>query len=144
MDNRPVYETREGCDASRHDTANAYRKSRCRCPQARAAEQERNRKYENRPSRRSRVRSGQPCHSQPGVPAFYLDPSRGYATVDPDVMFPDTNGDSTEAKKACGACPFARECHTWAVETKQWFGVWGGVDEKTRRAEITRRRAVAA
>lgn len=57
--------------------------------------------------------------------------------VDPDTMFPeprDVRGIEA-AQAVCADCPVRTTCLTWAVETDQTHGVWGGVDEETRRRE---------
>lgn len=38
------------------------------------------------------------------------------------------------AKAVCASCPVASECLTWAVETNQSEGIWGGHTSKERRA----------
>jgi WhiB family transcriptional regulator, redox-sensing transcriptional regulator len=69
---------------------------------------------------------------------------------DPDLFFPvGTTGPAVEqtarAKAVCGRCVVRSECLTWALDTSQDAGVWGGLDEEERR-EIrrARRRAAAA
>lgn len=44
-----------------------------------------------------------------------------------------------EAKRDCQRCPVRPQCLTWALEAKQDFGVWGGLDEGERRAIHGRR-----
>lgn len=38
------------------------------------------------------------------------------------------------AKEVCAGCPVAGECLTWAIETNQTEGIWGGYTPKERRA----------
>jgi WhiB family redox-sensing transcriptional regulator len=38
------------------------------------------------------------------------------------------------AKAVCATCPVASECLTWAIETNQTEGVWGGHTSKERRS----------
>ena len=38
-----------------------------------------------------------------------------------------------EAKALCAACPVQRPCLTYALTTRQEFGIWGGYDEHERR-----------
>ncbi len=47
-----------------------------------------------------------------------------------------------EAKAVCERCPVISECLTWALETGQDAGVWGGMSEDERRS-LKRRRARA-
>jgi WhiB family redox-sensing transcriptional regulator len=37
------------------------------------------------------------------------------------------------AKAICATCPVSAECLTWAIETNQSEGVWGGHTSKERR-----------
>lgn len=43
------------------------------------------------------------------------------------------------AKVVCWSCPSMQACGQWAFETRQAFGVWGGVAERERRAILRRR-----
>lgn len=55
------------------------------------------------------------------------------AEVGGDTHYPD-KGDSTKAaKKVCFACEVRLECLEYALETRQRFGVWGGLSERQRR-----------
>ena len=40
----------------------------------------------------------------------------------------------SRAKAVCAGCPVAGECLTWAVETNQTDGIWGGHTPAERRA----------
>ena len=67
---------------------------------------------------------------------------------DPELFFPiGTTGPATTqvdtAKVVCRRCPVAAECLTWALETGQEAGVWGGTSEDERRALRRRTRARA-
>ena len=60
------------------------------------------------------------------------------AGVDADLFFPVGNGDSVgeqtaDAKRVCAGCPVKSECLDWALETRQYTGVWGGLSERERR-----------
>jgi WhiB family redox-sensing transcriptional regulator len=62
---------------------------------------------------------------------------------DPELFFPiGTTGPAsvqvTEAKAVCRRCPSLDPCLTWALETGQDAGGWGGTSEEERRA-LTRR-----
>lgn len=63
------------------------------------------------------------------------------ATVDPDLFFPEGAGKGTlrlleaEAKAICGSCPVREKCLTWALDTDERYGVWGGMTED-ERAEL--------
>jgi WhiB family redox-sensing transcriptional regulator len=58
---------------------------------------------------------------------------------DPELFFPiGTAGPAAvqveEAKVVCRRCPVVTDCLSWAVETGQDAGVWGGTSEDERRA----------
>ena len=63
----------------------------------------------------------------------------GCRDVDPELFFPvGTSGPAllqvAEAKAVCRRCPVAAECLTWALDSGQDAGVWGGLSEDERRA----------
>lgn len=58
---------------------------------------------------------------------------------DPELFFPVGNDGPAllqvaEAKTVCRRCPVAATCLTWALESGQDAGVWGGMSEDERRA----------
>jgi WhiB family redox-sensing transcriptional regulator len=58
---------------------------------------------------------------------------------DPELFFPvGTSGPAlsqiTQAKAVCRRCPAMSECLSWALESGQDAGVWGGASEDERRA----------
>lgn len=58
-------------------------------------------------------------------------------SVGPDVSFfpdPEDVGGIATAKAVCATCPVASECLTWAIETNQSEGVWGGHTARERKA----------
>ena len=63
---------------------------------------------------------------------------------DPELFFPiGTTGPAVlpvdEAKAVCRRCDAVDECLTWALDSDQDAGVWGGRSEDERRA-VRRRR----
>lgn len=42
-------------------------------------------------------------------------------------------GGIARAKAVCAGCPVADECLSWAIETNQSEGIWGGHTAKERR-----------
>lgn len=50
---------------------------------------------------------------------------------DPDLWF--DNGREDEAKAVCGGCPVRARCLKDALDRKEPFGVWGGLDSGERR-----------
>lgn len=71
---------------------------------------------------------------------------------DPDLFFPIGNTGPAllqieEAKAVCRRCPVMQQCQTWALESGQDHGVWGGLSEDERQAikrRAARRRARSA
>ncbi|QLJ06793.1 WhiB family transcriptional regulator (plasmid) [Streptomyces sp. NEAU-sy36] len=59
------------------------------------------------------------------------------AQTDPDLFFPEGGAKISnavqQAKQVCGRCPIRRACLSWALETRQPAGIWGGMSEKERR-----------
>lgn len=56
--------------------------------------------------------------------------------VDEVSFFPDPEdlAGTARAKAVCAGCPVAAECLTWAIETNQSEGIWGGHTAKERRS----------
>lgn len=57
---------------------------------------------------------------------------------DPSIFFPaGETGPAAEqikqAKKICGTCEVTEDCLTYAIETNQVSGIWGGLTEDERR-----------
>ncbi|MDP9433676.1 MAG: WhiB family transcriptional regulator [Actinomycetota bacterium] len=66
---------------------------------------------------------------------------------DPELFFPiGTTGPAAvqveQAKVVCRRCNVVEDCLTWALDSGQDSGVWGGTSEDERRA--LKRRAVRA
>src|ERR1700742_3876854 len=58
---------------------------------------------------------------------------------DPELFFPVGNSGPAlaqiaDAKLVCNRCPVTTECLSWALNTGQDSGVWGGMSEDERRA----------
>ena len=55
--------------------------------------------------------------------------------VEADLIITAGGGSVTDAAKAvCGGCAVIVDCRDYALETRQPFGVWGGLDEEERRS----------
>ena len=52
--------------------------------------------------------------------------------ADPDLFFDQTAAGVEDAKAVCRRCPVAVRCLTWALETGQEHGTWGGMSEDER------------
>lgn len=71
---------------------------------------------------------------------------------DPELFFPVGNSGPAllqiaEAKTVCRRCPVVSGCLSWALESRQEDGVWGGMSEQERAAlqrRIARTRAKVA
>lgn len=53
--------------------------------------------------------------------------------VDPDIFFPERGDDTSRARAVCRVCPVRDECLSWALESRQCFGIWGGMTPSQRR-----------
>ena len=58
---------------------------------------------------------------------------------DPELFFPIGNTGPAivqleQAKAVCRRCPVTDECLSWALESGQDAGIWGGMGEDERRA----------
>jgi WhiB family transcriptional regulator, redox-sensing transcriptional regulator len=67
-------------------------------------------------------------------------------TVDPEFFFPIGKtglaiGEIQRAKSICASCPVRERCLTFALDSHQDFGIWGGLDEEERRLLHRERRA---
>ena len=59
-------------------------------------------------------------------------------SYDPGLFFPigkagRARAEIQQAKAVCAACPVQAECLTFALETHQAYGIWGGRDADERR-----------
>jgi WhiB family redox-sensing transcriptional regulator len=64
---------------------------------------------------------------------------------EPELFFPvGTNGpallQTAEARSVCLRCPVRSTCLSWALESGQDTGIWGGLTEDERRALKRRNR----
>jgi WhiB family redox-sensing transcriptional regulator len=65
---------------------------------------------------------------------------QGACKDDPDAMFPGSlPAEIEDAKAVCRRCPVVQQCRKWALDTREPFGVWGGMSEK-ERANLLRQR----
>jgi WhiB family transcriptional regulator, redox-sensing transcriptional regulator len=62
------------------------------------------------------------------------------AGADPAIFFPGSGGHDTEAKRMCARCTVWEECREYSLRTGPHWGVWGGLDEKERKALARRRK----
>ncbi|MEV5282688.1 WhiB family transcriptional regulator [Streptomyces sp. NPDC006692] len=58
--------------------------------------------------------------------------------TDPETLF-ETGAAQNRANAVCTACPVRLQCLAYALDQREWFGVWGGMTERERRALLRRR-----
>lgn len=75
-------------------------------------------------------------------PPFVTAPDIACRTSDAQDFFPPegkwAEAHAATAKRICRRCPRIDECLTWAIETRQDYGVWGGTTPEERRHLIER------
>ena len=56
--------------------------------------------------------------------------------VDPELFWPETQAHDTtrKAQEICLSCPVADQCLTYAIDTNQTHGIWGGLTPAGRLA----------
>lgn len=60
------------------------------------------------------------------------------------LFFPErSQTDIARAKAVCQTCSVRTECLDEAIENRERFGVWGGMDTQERQKEARRRRIAA-
>jgi WhiB family redox-sensing transcriptional regulator len=82
----------------------------------------------------------------PSPPASLADAA--CKSEDPDLFFApdfermaDWEARIAKAKAVCARCPVRDACLAYALDTDQWFGIWGGLTEDERRVLLRQRRA---
>lgn len=55
-------------------------------------------------------------------------------TVDPGVFHSKSEVARRAAKQYCAECPVCEQCLRYSIENREPFGVWGGLDERERKA----------
>jgi len=66
---------------------------------------------------------------------FYPKEGRSDTRVSPDY---------DDGKRVCASCDVRLQCLNFALETKQEYGLWGGLAPSERRVVLRRRRRDAA
>lgn len=79
-----------------------------------------------------------PEDARRAIRAPWQDPNTwqtvGLCRRNPDTeWFPDSASAQKGLTKTCMACPVRRQCLTWALETGEHTGVWGGLTERELR-----------
>ena len=63
--------------------------------------------------------------------------------TDPEIFYPERGSGATVATQAyriCAGCEVRVQCLQYAVDNKEVFGIWGGLNEKARR-KLKRKKA---
>ncbi len=58
--------------------------------------------------------------------------------AEPDLFFPVTPQEGDRALALCSICPVRVDCLEYALDTRERFGIWGGLTEKQRLALLRR------
>ncbi len=53
---------------------------------------------------------------------------RTICETEPELWTSDNRASRREAAEACASCPIKAECYAGALERREFWGVWGGVD----------------
>lgn len=61
--------------------------------------------------------------------------------VEPELFYPASDADADPAKQVCNTCCVRVRCLDYAVDNREFEGVWGGLTGAERRA-LHRRRGV--
>ena len=64
-----------------------------------------------------------------------------------DVFFPEKRNGQTTARQAraiCAGCPVRETCLDYALKHHDHYGVWGGMTDRQRRREWSRRQKEVA
>ena len=60
--------------------------------------------------------------------------------ADIDIFFSLDEDDQRQALELCQACPVREQCLRDAIEHREMYGIWGGMQESDRRSIIRERR----
>lgn len=62
--------------------------------------------------------------------------------IDVEVFFSLDEQDQRQALETCKACPVQQECLRYAIDSREMYGIWGGMTESERRGIIRENRRV--
>lgn len=60
--------------------------------------------------------------------------------ADIELFFSLDDDDQRAAQELCRSCPVQQECLRFALENREMYGIWGGMQESDRRSVIRERR----
>lgn len=82
----------------------------------------------------------------PSAPAWEWQHAGACRDADPEIFFHpmgERGGAARRreraAKAVCASCPVVRRCREFALDTRQEYGVWGGLSEIERDAAVRAR-----
>jgi len=64
--------------------------------------------------------------------------------IEPELFYPVSDADAEPAKQVCATCAVQQRCLEFAVDSREFEGVWGGLTGTERRALHRRRRVLTA
>lgn len=64
------------------------------------------------------------------------------AEVDSELFFPEQGARGSAAKRVCMACDVRVECLLGAIERREQWGIWGGLNVRERR-DVAKRLGMA-
>ena len=64
--------------------------------------------------------------------------------VDPELFFPASDSEAEPALAVCRRCPVLHACLQFALDNRDYEGVWGGTTGAERRSMVRERRATTA
>ena len=64
--------------------------------------------------------------------------------IDPELFFPPSDTEAEPAVAVCRRCPVLHVCLQFALDNRDYEGVWGGTTGAERRSMVRKRRAATA
>jgi WhiB family redox-sensing transcriptional regulator len=61
--------------------------------------------------------------------------------LDPQIFYPDNEENCSKAKSVCSECKVRIACLTYALDSREKQGVWGGTSARERRKMLRTRRS---
>ena len=65
-------------------------------------------------------------------------------SIDPELFFPASDTEAEPALTVCRDCPVVRVCLEFALDHRDYEGVWGATTGAERRSMLRKRRAATA
>jgi WhiB family transcriptional regulator, redox-sensing transcriptional regulator len=100
---------------------------------------------ESRAARQDSVRQGSARQGSARQGGASWRESAACRFLETDLFFPIGKtglavAEIQRAKAVCADCPVRQACLTFALDTHQGYGIWGGYDEDERRVMLRQRR----